>query len=145
MLFPLLAVAKASMSMPYKTIRENFTHQCAVILSCYRKHCSSHSPVGQLILPDTLKLLPMYANCMLKNDALLSREWDILHHYLWQFVSAIVSGSLFTSCVCLSFYLYPSPASSFSPSLPLLSFPPPTFSLTASALPPSLPPSDSHM
>ena len=60
--------------MPYKSIRENFSHQCAIILSCYRKHCSNQSPPGQLILPESLKLLPMYANCLLKSDALLSRE-----------------------------------------------------------------------
>ena len=67
-------VCNAAFSMPYKTIRENFTHQCAVALACYRKQCSSQSPQGQLILPDSLKLLPMYANCLLKSDALLSRE-----------------------------------------------------------------------
>ena len=60
--------------MPYKTIRENFSNQCAVMLACYRKNCSQQSPPGQLILPDSLKLLPMYANCLLKSDALLSRK-----------------------------------------------------------------------
>jgi len=64
--------------MPYKNIRENFSHQVAVILSCYRKNCSQQSPPGQLILPESLKLLPMYANCLLKSDALLSREWVCL-------------------------------------------------------------------
>ena len=66
-------VIKASLSMSYKSIRDSFTHQIAVILSCYRKHCSSQSPPGQLILPESLKLLPMYSNCLLKSDALLSR------------------------------------------------------------------------
>ena len=67
-------VIRASLSMSYKSIRESFTHQVAVILSCYRKHCSSQSPPGQLILPESLKLLPMYSNCLLKSDALLSRK-----------------------------------------------------------------------
>ena len=71
---PLLLVTNALLSMPYKSIRENFSHQCAIILSCYRKHCSNQSPPGQLILPESLKLLPMYANCLLKSDTLLSRE-----------------------------------------------------------------------
>ncbi len=52
---------------------ETLTTQCAIILSCYRKHCSKQSPPGQLILPDSLKLLPLYAGCLLKSDALLSR------------------------------------------------------------------------
>ena len=70
----------ASISMPYKSIRENFSQQVAIILSCYRKNCSNQSPAGQLILPESLKLLPMYANCLLKSDAVLSRE--CIKHYL---------------------------------------------------------------
>ncbi len=60
--------------MSYKSIRETFTNQVAVILSCYRKQCSNQSPGGQLILPESLKLLPMYANCLLKSHALISSE-----------------------------------------------------------------------
>ena len=79
-----LSVTKASLSMPYKAIRENFSRQCAIILSSYRKHCSNQSPPGQLILPESLKLLPMYANCLLKSDALLSRELrSCLHVASW--------------------------------------------------------------
>ena len=86
------SVTKAAFSMVYKTIRDNFTHQVAVILACYRKQCSSQSPPGQvsvqihtqhsvitlfpqLILPESLKLMPMYANCLLKSDALLARKY----------------------------------------------------------------------
>ena len=67
-------VVNASLSLPFKTIRDSFTNQVAVMLACYRKQCSSQSSAGQLILPDSLKLLPMYGNCMLKSDCLLSRE-----------------------------------------------------------------------
>ena len=76
-----ITVVKASLSMPYKSIRDSFTHQIAVILSCYRKHCSNQSPPGQLILPESLKLLPMYSNCLLKSDALLSREFHYSNTY----------------------------------------------------------------
>ncbi len=79
--FFLSPVVYASLTMPYKSIRDSFTHQCAVILSCYRKHCSSQSPAGQLILPESLKLLPMYANCLLKSDCLLSRESSLYTVY----------------------------------------------------------------
>lgn len=55
------------------------------MLACYRKQCSSQSPPGQLILPESLKLLPMYVNCMLKSDALLSRElapqFSVVNYY----------------------------------------------------------------
>ena len=77
-LFPFHSVVHASLTMPYKTIRSNLSNQIAVILACYRKHCSSNSPSGQLILPDSLKLLPMYGNCLLKSDALLSRKYSSL-------------------------------------------------------------------
>ena len=70
---PSPSVVTASKNMAYKSIRDSFSHQVAIILSCYRKNCSNQSPAGQLILPESLKLLPMYANCLLKSDALLSR------------------------------------------------------------------------
>lgn len=40
--------------------------QCAHILAAYRKHCASTMSAGQLVLPDALKLLPLYASCLLK-------------------------------------------------------------------------------
>lgn len=37
----------------------------------YRLHCSPNSPKGQLILPESLKVLPIYSLGMLKHPALL--------------------------------------------------------------------------
>ena len=37
------------------------------VLAGYRKTCSSHSSSGQLILPETLKLLPLYSLAMTKS------------------------------------------------------------------------------
>ncbi|XP_050101018.1 protein transport protein Sec24C isoform X1 [Anopheles aquasalis] len=39
------------------------------LLACYRKYCASATSAGQLILPEGMKLLPLYVNCLLKNDA----------------------------------------------------------------------------
>lgn len=39
------------------------------MLATYRKHCANPSMPGQLILPECLKLLPLYANCVLRSDA----------------------------------------------------------------------------
>ena len=36
------------LSTPYKTINERLTEQCAVMLACYRKHCSAQSSAGQV-------------------------------------------------------------------------------------------------
>lgn len=69
-----------------KDVRESVASQCANTLTCYRKNCAQNSNVGQLILPEGMKLLPLYCNCVLKNDALqggkgaLSDEED-LHHF----------------------------------------------------------------
>jgi len=53
-----------------KTVKEAMVANCAQILSCYRKNCASPSSAGQLILPECMKLLPLYTNCLLKSDAL---------------------------------------------------------------------------
>merc|ERR1719210_1189250 len=53
-----------------KTVKENLINNCAQILACYRKNCSTPSSAGQLILPECMKLLPLYTNCLLKSDAI---------------------------------------------------------------------------
>lgn len=64
------AIRQVYTSTP-KAIRENLMNQCAQILACYRRNCASPSSAGQLILPECMKLLPLYTNCILKNDILL--------------------------------------------------------------------------
>ncbi len=53
-----------------KSVKENLVSNCAQILACYRKNCASPSSAGQLILPECMKLLPLYTNCLLKSDAI---------------------------------------------------------------------------
>ncbi|XP_018421524.1 PREDICTED: protein transport protein Sec24C isoform X3 [Nanorana parkeri] len=55
---------------PTKTVRDTMINQCAQVLACYRKNCASPSSAGQLILPECMKLLPVYLNCVLKSDVL---------------------------------------------------------------------------
>uniref|UniRef100_A0AAR2KIX2 SEC24 homolog C, COPII coat complex component n=1 Tax=Pygocentrus nattereri TaxID=42514 RepID=A0AAR2KIX2_PYGNA len=55
---------------PTKNVRDSLVNQCAQILACYRKNCASPSSAGQLILPECMKLLPVYLNCVLKSDVL---------------------------------------------------------------------------
>ncbi|XP_010732477.3 protein transport protein Sec24C isoform X2 [Larimichthys crocea] len=59
------------LSNPTKAVRDTLINQCAQILACYRKNCASPSSAGQLILPECMKLLPVYLNCVLKSDVLL--------------------------------------------------------------------------
>ncbi|KAJ1143311.1 hypothetical protein NDU88_009621 [Pleurodeles waltl] len=58
------------MNNPSKTVRDTLINQCAQILACYRKNCASPSSAGQLILPECMKLIPVYLNCVLKSDVL---------------------------------------------------------------------------
>ncbi|XP_028660821.2 protein transport protein Sec24D [Erpetoichthys calabaricus] len=62
---------KAILTQPIKTVREILVNQTAHMLACYKKCCASPSAVTQLILPDTMKVLPVYMNCLLKSSVLV--------------------------------------------------------------------------
>lgn len=53
-----------------KAVKDAIVTRAAQILATYRKNCASPSSAGQLILPECMKLLPLYVNCLLKSDAL---------------------------------------------------------------------------
>ncbi len=63
------AIRSIAMSTP-KSIRDNIITQSANMLACYRKNCAQSTTAGQLILPETLKLLPVYVTSLIKCDAL---------------------------------------------------------------------------
>lgn len=64
-----LACRSVIVSSP-KSIKENLIQQVANILACYRKNCTNAPSKGQFILPETLKLLPVFSNSVLKSDAI---------------------------------------------------------------------------
>ncbi|NXT28453.1 SC24D protein, partial [Syrrhaptes paradoxus] len=64
---------KAILSQPLKTVREILVNQTAHMLACYRKNCANPSAVSQLILPDAMKVLPVYMNSLLKSCVLVGR------------------------------------------------------------------------
>ncbi|XP_047422343.1 protein transport protein Sec24D isoform X1 [Sciurus carolinensis] len=64
---------KAVLHQPVKVIREILVNQTAHMLACYRKNCASPSAASQLILPDSMKILPVYMNSLLKSCVLLGR------------------------------------------------------------------------
>ncbi|KAI9340889.1 Sec23/Sec24 trunk domain-containing protein [Obelidium mucronatum] len=49
-----------------KAVREQLTDRCVKILAAYRKHSASNTSPGQLILPESFKLYPLYTLCLLK-------------------------------------------------------------------------------
>ena len=64
---------KTAAALPGGTLtaaRDAVTKSCVDMLAAYRKHCASTSPSGQLILPESLKLLPLYALGLIKSGLL---------------------------------------------------------------------------
>ncbi|UYV79481.1 SEC24C [Cordylochernes scorpioides] len=53
-----------------KAIKDKVIALAANMLGCYRKQCANSTSVGQLILPECMKLMPLYVNCLLKSDGI---------------------------------------------------------------------------
>lgn len=67
--FTISALRQVLNSNP-QTIKDALVQRCAQILSCYRQHCATPSTSGQLILPECMKLLPLYMNSLVKSDVI---------------------------------------------------------------------------
>ncbi|XP_050372393.1 protein transport protein Sec24-like At4g32640 isoform X2 [Argentina anserina] len=59
-------------STPLLQVRERLTDRCINVLCSYRKFCATVTSSGQLILPETLKLLPLYILALTKSTGLRS-------------------------------------------------------------------------
>ncbi|GJV35961.1 transport protein Sec24-like protein [Tanacetum coccineum] len=57
---------------PLPQVRDRVTDLCISILHSYRKFCATVSSSGQLILPEALKLLPLYTLALIKSIGLRS-------------------------------------------------------------------------
>ncbi|OIW06786.1 hypothetical protein TanjilG_11511 [Lupinus angustifolius] len=67
----LLSVAANEVpSRPLPLVREKVTNLCINALFSYRKYCATVSSSGQLILPEALKLLPLYTLALTKSTGL---------------------------------------------------------------------------
>nr|XP_043624506.1 protein transport protein Sec24-like At4g32640 isoform X2 [Erigeron canadensis] len=55
---------------PLMQVRDRVTELCINILHSYRKFCATVSSSGQLILPEALKLLPLYTLALIKSIGL---------------------------------------------------------------------------
>ncbi|KAF8928335.1 hypothetical protein EDD21DRAFT_383268 [Dissophora ornata] len=58
------------LTRPLKEVRDALTEKCVNVLSAYRKNCASSTAPGQLILPESYKLFPLYALTLLKSKSL---------------------------------------------------------------------------
>lgn len=55
-------------------IRKQMSGLCVDILYAYRQHCASNHSSGQLILPESLKFLPLFTLSMGRSAWLLSND-----------------------------------------------------------------------
>ncbi|XP_059933068.1 protein transport protein Sec24D-like isoform X2 [Gadus macrocephalus] len=62
---------RAILKQPLKSVREILVNQTAHMLACYRKNCASPSAASQLILPETMKVFPVYRNSLMKTASLV--------------------------------------------------------------------------
>uniref|UniRef100_A0A3Q3WET3 Uncharacterized protein n=1 Tax=Mola mola TaxID=94237 RepID=A0A3Q3WET3_MOLML len=62
---------RAVLNQPLKNVREILVNQTAHMLACYRKNCASPSAASQLILPDAMKVFPVYMNSLMKTAPLM--------------------------------------------------------------------------
>ncbi|KAG0465602.1 hypothetical protein HPP92_019766 [Vanilla planifolia] len=61
---------------PLSQVREQITNLCVNILHSYRKYCATVSSSAQLILPESLKLLPLYTLALSKSTGFAQR-WQV--------------------------------------------------------------------
>jgi len=80
--------------------RERLLQACTEILSTYREICTDNSPSDQLVLPETLRLLPLFTFSLMKHKILL----DEVHPDI-RVAHLLISLSI--SCRSAAAYIYP--------------------------------------
>lgn len=65
---------RQTLNVAPKQVREGLISQTAQVLACYRRQCTSSPSAGQLILPECMKLLPLYMNCLIHSYILQGGE-----------------------------------------------------------------------
>ena len=128
-IFLYLGVAQA-LNSPLKEVRDQLTEKCCSILSSYRKHCASVSSTGQLILPESFKLFPVYTLALLKNRAFrggANMSTDTRVHYMRLLSGMCVSDSIahfYPRMMSIHDLPLDGPVGTFSPEHGRVMFPP---------------------
>jgi protein transport protein SEC24 len=93
---------QSAMTTSLPTIRGNLTNRCSNILYAYRSNCATGSSPGQLILPESFKLFPLYALSLLKTRAFRGGRIGSsdMRVYSMRLINSLGVGELST-------YLYP--------------------------------------
>ncbi|KAK9672722.1 hypothetical protein RND81_12G119900 [Saponaria officinalis] len=78
---------------PLSQVRDRVTNHCVGILHSYRKFCSTAQSPGQLILPEALKLLPLYTLALTKSTGLRT-DGRIDDRSFWISYASFISAPL---------------------------------------------------
>uniref|UniRef100_A0A914IBI6 Uncharacterized protein n=1 Tax=Globodera rostochiensis TaxID=31243 RepID=A0A914IBI6_GLORO len=89
-----------------KEMRDELTVRCAQMLAAYREKCSESAPLGQLILPECAKLLPLHVNCIERHDALNGGAEITVDDRAWM-MSLVPSLSVLATAHLLYPRIYP--------------------------------------
>ncbi|PWN51749.1 hypothetical protein IE53DRAFT_367801 [Violaceomyces palustris] len=68
--FHMKEVITLAQTKPLKDVRHYLTDKCVKVLLAYRRNCASSTSPGQLILPESFKLFPLYALAINKTKAI---------------------------------------------------------------------------
>jgi len=96
----LTVVAKEAVTMALtkslREVRQRLTSACVKVLLAYRKQCATGTSPGQLILPESYKLYPMYALALMKSKALKGGPVasDVRTHHMRWMRSAGVAATI---------------------------------------------------
>ena len=114
-----------SLQKKNSSVRDFLTTSLVVILHAYRTQCAANSPSGQLILPDSLKTLPLQISGILKqvgivdgkNSTVLSDESDFNFFSIAGYSISQGAYNFLPRCFCLpELRLVPSSRQKLSPS-----------------------------
>ncbi|VVA14675.1 PREDICTED: transport [Prunus dulcis] len=112
-------------SCPLMQVRERLTDRCIRILCSYRKFCATVSSSGQLVLPETLKLLPLYILALTKSTGLRAAgkldERSFWINYVSSVSTPLAIALVYPRMVAIHDLLSKTDESPFPPAIPLSS------------------------
>jgi hypothetical protein len=75
--------------------RENFTNKLINILLYYRKKCSDKAPLQQLILPASVKFIPLFLTSLTKKPVLRKNKEGVSSSVVYSQVHSLLRDPLF--------------------------------------------------
>jgi protein transport protein SEC24 len=101
----LMVLKEASLChhMEINLIRENLNTKIINSFLYYRNQCSKHTPVAQLILPASIKYLPLYLNSLIKKSLLKKIKKDVSFNSIIGLMNKLMREPIYHTCK----FLYP--------------------------------------